>query len=760
MLYHKLMQKLAMVVAGCYGLAMLGCGGNLPNVASNNRLSAQAAGGSSVGGGSTASPTPTPSPSPSPTPPAGPTPPAAPTSSPSPTPSPSPSPTPVLDNSNSGGNHGGGNGSGNGSGGNGDGNGGGGGGGNGSGGNGGNGRGGNGGGGGNGGHGKGGHGGGGGDDAGANGERKPASLKTISIPGPTAAELSNILLDKNAAIALGKAFFWEMQFGSDGMTACATCHSTAGSDNRFINQINPGFRRVDANGFPAADANTFYSPFGPNYTLTAADFPVRNSNIVGSQGVYKNSFNDVILGQAAEDQTPIPDEVFQILAGDGSMVNTRRSTPRNAPSVVNAVFNYRNFWDGRAQSSFNGVNPFGAGDPNAFLLQADSTAPNGFSQVKLLLSQSALASQAVGPPGSDVEMSASGRKFVKMGKKMLSLSPLARQLVAPDDSVLGSLSNSPNNGLNTTYVAMIQAAFQPKWWNSDAVVDASGNFLHSGTPQNTNEYSLMEFNFSMFWGVAIQMYESTLVSDNSRFDQYMDGDRTALTALEQRGLDRFTGKGDCSHCHSGAELTDASVSNVLSHGIVEQLASGAWHDVGFHNIGVRPSTDDQGIAAADPSGLASLSVAAMASQGLATDQPVPAGALVSVNGAVKTPSLRNIELTGPYFLNGGQATLAQVVEFYSRGGDFPSADVDPSLERISFSADDKAAVVAFLLSLTDERVRSQSAPFDHPSLVVPNGMAFDANGMPQEQTISIPATGASGGAPLPRFCQNIGAACD
>ncbi len=180
------------------------------------------------------------------------------------------------------------------------------------------------------------------------------------------------------------------------------------------------------------------------------------------------------------------------------------------------------------------MNPFGAGDPNAFILQADGSA-QGFSHVQLRLSNSALASQAVGPPGSDTEMSASGRPFVKMGKKMLSLSPLAKQLVAGDDSVLGCFSNAPANGLNTDYVTMIQAAFQPTWWNSNAVVDANGNFLHTGTPQNTNEYSMMEYNFSMFWGVAIQAYEATLVSDSSRFDQFMEGDRTALTALEQRG---------------------------------------------------------------------------------------------------------------------------------------------------------------------------------------------------------------------------------
>jgi cytochrome c peroxidase len=572
--------------------------------------------------------------------------------------------------------------------------------------------------------------------------------------------LNDLIKDKQTAIALGKAFFWEMQFGSDGMTACATCHYSAGADSRWVNQTNPGTRRVDGNGFPSADSNTFHARFGPNHTLSLADFPLHkgagadNNNVVGSQGVYKSTFNDVIMGQAVEDQTYSADSVFNMLAPDGSQMNVRRTTPRNAPSVVNAVFNYRNFWDGRAQNIFNGVNPFGAGDPNATLLQVDPSNANSLVSIALRLSNSALASQSVGPPGSDVEMSANGRPFVKMGKKMLSLSPLALQMVQPTDGVLGSYTAAPDNGLTTSYSALIQAAFQPKWWNSSVVVDQSGNVLHQGTPQNTSEYSLMEFNFSMFWGVAIQMYEATLVSDNSRFDQFIEGNRNALTALEQRGMDRFTGKGGCVNCHNGAEFTDMAISNISVRGPVEQLENGAWHDTGFHNIGVRPTTDDQGIGAADPSGLASLSLAQLASQGLVSGTLVPPGAAVSVNGAVKTPGLRNVELTGPYFLNGGQATLEQVVQFYSRGGDFPSADVDPSLKRAGFSADDQAAVVAFLKSLTDERVRSQSAPFDHPSLVVPNGMSA-ASGTVEEQTITIPATGASGGAALPKFCESL-----
>ncbi|HWS17281.1 MAG TPA: hypothetical protein VN223_04670, partial [Candidatus Elarobacter sp.] len=224
------------------------------------------------------------------------------------------------------------------------------------------------------------------------------------------------------------------------------------------------------------------------------------------------------------------------------------------------------------------------------------------------------------------------------------------------------------------------------------------------------------------------------------------------------GLNRFQGKGGCMNCHNGAEFTDATVSNITSKGsVVEQLPGGRWHDVGFHNIGVRPTTDDMGIAASDPSGLASLSVAQLAALGQVSGTPVPAGAPVSVGGAVKTPGLRNVELTGPFFLNGGQATLAQVVDFYSHAGDFPSVDVDPNLERASFGLLDKLSVVAFLKSLTDERVRSQSAPFDHPSLLVPNGGTV-SNGVLTEQMITIPATGAGGGAPLAKFCDSLAGA--
>jgi hypothetical protein len=89
-----------------------------------------------------------------------------------------------------------------------------------------------------------------------------------------------------------------------------------------------------------------------------------------------------------------------------------------------------------------------------------------------------------------------------------------------------------------------------------------------------------------------------------------------------------------------------------------------------------------------------------------------------------------VELTGPYFHNGGTSTLRQVVDFYTRGGDFPETNkqaFDPAIlpvGKLLGSPTRKNEVVAFLLSLTDERVRLEQAPFDHPEIFVPaNGRA-------------------------------------
>ena len=631
-----------------------------------------------------------------------------------------------------------------------------------------------------------------------------ASLKTVPIPEPS--NLAEFVQDKTAAIALGKSLFWDMQVGSDGLQSCASCHFQAGTDSRSKNQLHPG---------PDTVVNA-----GINYQLKPGDYPFHkladpnnrsstvladSNDVAGSQGVVRSKFNAIVPGSAVDDATVQADPVFNV-----GGINVRQVTDRNTPSTINTVFNFRNFWDGRAQNEFNGVNPFGSRDPNATVIKA--TTPDQLQAVKISLKNSSAASQAVGPPLSSVEESATGRtlpdvgeKFGsikkvprEIGKKLRGLKPLGKQLVARDDSVLGALSTSPKPGLGTNYTAMIKKAFKPVWWKSSRLInvasDGTRTFVNKSASQvadadgivnaeqlTSTQFTLMDYNFSLFMGLAIQMYESTLISNNSPFDQYMEGNTNALTTRQKQGKELFEGKAKCINCHGGAEFTNASVKNVQNEKI-ERMRMGnggvAVYDNGFYNIGVRPTQDDLGVGGQDPFGNP-LSFTKFTQEQVAqgkTSAPVlkaipeeniPEGPLdpterAAVNGAFKVPGLRNVELTAPYFHNGGKLTLTQVVEFYNRGGDFHEQNIDnldADIENLNLSAEDKTDLVEFLKSLTDERVRKQSAPFDHPELFITNGHPGDTNSVTQDGTtgkatdslLKIPAVGRNGGAPLPNF---------
>jgi hypothetical protein len=97
-------------------------------------------------------------------------------------------------------------------------------------------------------------------------------------------------------------------------------------------------------------------------------------------------------------------------------------------------------------------------------------------------------------------------------------------------------------------------------------------------------------------------------------------------------------------------------------------------------------------------------------------------------GNSKTPSLRNVDLTGPDFHTGRYLTLRQVVDFYDRGGEVDNRDKDSQVRRLGLREGEKRDLVAFMLALTDERVRYLRAPFDHPSLNLPDGVPLPAVG--------------------------------
>ena len=265
-------------------------------------------------------------------------------------------------------------------------------------------------------------------------------LPLNQIPVPEPPNLVQFVKNKPAAIKLGKALFWDMQAGSDGVMACGTCHFNAGADNRVKNQLSPGLNAGDTlfgNNFLALPG---LPQFAPNYTLLPTDFPfhqrqapadvqtsrvLRDTNdVVSSQGVRLSEFVGVTPGSAVDNTAPLVDPVFT-LGG----VNTRRVEPRNTPTVINAVFNFSNFWDGRANFIFNGVNPFGPLDTTAQIWVNDPVL--GLIQQPVAIQFASLASQAVGPPLSEFEMSARGRTFPMLGRKMLSLIPLGTAACPP-----------------------------------------------------------------------------------------------------------------------------------------------------------------------------------------------------------------------------------------------------------------------------------------------------------------------------------------
>src|SRR4029078_4096749 len=89
--------------------------------------------------------------------------------------------------------------------------------------------------------------------------RGPQSLKGVPVPEPP--NLGDFVMDRQAAIVLGKALFWDMNAGSNETQACASCHFNAGADTRIKNQLNPGQRNaspgpIDSVLVPAASGNT------------------------------------------------------------------------------------------------------------------------------------------------------------------------------------------------------------------------------------------------------------------------------------------------------------------------------------------------------------------------------------------------------------------------------------------------------------------------------------------------------------------------
>jgi cytochrome c peroxidase len=153
---------------------------------------------------------------------------------------------------------------------------------------------------------------------------------------------------------------------------------------------------------------------------------------------------------------------------------------------------------------------------------------------------------------------------------------------------------------------------------------------------------------------AVATFVRTRLSGSSAFDRFLTGETRALGTRERRGLELFTGRARCARCHAGPLLSDEDFHNT---GV-------AWRDGGFQDAGRAAVT------------------------GSDRDR-----------GAFKTPSLREVARTAPYMHDGSVASLADVIEFYDRGGT-PNPSLDPDIRPLHLSAAEKAAIIAFLRSLS------------------------------------------------------------
>ena len=157
---------------------------------------------------------------------------------------------------------------------------------------------------------------------------------------------------------------------------------------------------------------------------------------------------------------------------------------------------------------------------------------------------------------------------------------------------------------------------------------------------------------------AIAAYEKTLESNNTAFDRYSNGDKTAMSEAAIRGREIFVEKANCFECHFGPDFTQDEMINI---GIYD---GNKYNDKGLGGI-----------------------------TGKAKD-----------NGRFKVPGLRNVANTAPYMHNGMFATLREVIDYYNDPDRIiPGAvNVDPRLKKpLNLTEQEKQDLEAFLMALSD-----------------------------------------------------------
>lgn len=196
---------------------------------------------------------------------------------------------------------------------------------------------------------------------------------------------------------------------------------------------------------------------------------------------------------------------------------------------------------------------------------------------------------------------------------------------------------------------------------------------------------------------AIASYERTQFSFDSPFDHFMTGDKNAITASAKRGWGLFNTKARCNKCHALSE---------------EKPDPTYFMDNDFHNIGI-------GIIRHNVVSLACKAEVEINSGNTIDVDRAAIQSETSVLGrflltkkeadiaSFKTPDLRNVLMTAPYFHDGSQATLWDVMDHYNKGDGLQNPYLDQDIQPLALSESEIDDVVAFMAALTSSQYKEQ-----------------------------------------------------
>jgi cytochrome c peroxidase len=189
---------------------------------------------------------------------------------------------------------------------------------------------------------------------------------------------------------------------------------------------------------------------------------------------------------------------------------------------------------------------------------------------------------------------------------------------------------------------------------------------------------------------AIASYERTQLAFDSPFDHFIAGNKNAIESSAKRGWDLFNSRGRCNKCHALTE-DKRDVTN--------------FTDNDFHNIGIGIIRQNV-VALVRQAGqlVNSGDRAAIDKAAIQTDMSALGRFLISKKesdiASFKTPNLRNVLVTGPYFHDGSQETLWDVMDHYNKGDGLQNPYLDEDIQPLALTEADIDDVVAFLASLT------------------------------------------------------------